>query len=130
MVSVNISRTLDKPWFQIPTSPISFDKYLTKQPNSKSIYFNPTDSNEILTILGKMKDKQSVGHDRLSSQFLKQIKNYINKPLAILINRSMAEGTIPDSLKIAKIIPIYKNKDKQILIITDPFHYCPVPQKY
>ena len=59
-----------------------------------------------------MKGKQSMGLDRLSSQFLKQIKNYINKPLAILINRSMAEGTIPDSLKIAKVIPIYKNKDK------------------
>ena len=64
----NIGQTLAE---QIPTSPISFDKYLT-EPNSKSIYFNPTDSNEILTILGKMKSKQSMGHDRLSSQFLKQ----------------------------------------------------------
>ena len=54
-----------------------------------------------------MKGRQSMGHDRLSSQFLKQIKNYINKPLAILINRSMAEIL----LKFAKVIPIYKNKD-------------------
>ena len=121
----NIGQTLAE---QIPTSPISFDKYLT-EPNSKSIYLNPTDSNEILTILSKMKGKQSMGHDRLSSQILKQIKNYINKPLAILINRSMAEGTIPDSLKIAKVIPIYKNKDKQIFNNYRPISLLPSTSK-
>ena len=34
---------------QIPTTSIKFDQYLS-EPNSKSIYFNPTDSKEILTI--------------------------------------------------------------------------------
>ena len=68
-------------------------------------------------------------NNRLSSQFLKQIKNYINKPLAILINRSMAEGTIPDSLKIAKMIPIHKNKDKQIFNNYRPISLLPSTSK-
>jgi len=96
----------------IPNSTVNFDHYLTNS-NLNSIYFSPTDPNEIVKILDAMKGKMSCGHDKLNSQFLKLVKHEISVPLAILINRSMNEGIVPDILKLAKVIPIYKSKDKQ-----------------
>ena len=96
---------------KIPPPSKHFDYYLAES-NPKSIYFNPTDHNEILNILHNMKAKKSCGHDKLNTHFLKQIKFEISAPLAILINRSMKEGIVPDTLKLAKVIPIYKSKDK------------------
>jgi hypothetical protein len=96
----------------IPPPPKHFDHYMSNN-NPNSIYFNPTDQNEILNILDKMKAKKSCGHDKLNAHFLKQIKFEISAPLAILMNRSMNEGIVPDTLKLAKVIPIYKSKDKQ-----------------
>ena len=71
-----------------------------------------------------------MGHDNLSSQFLKQIKKYISIHLATLNNRSMAEGTIPDSLKIVKVIPIFKSKDKQYFNHYRPISLPPSTSKY
>jgi len=42
---------------------------------------------------------------------LKVIAPYIIKPLYKLVNRSLRNGTVPDSFKIAQIIPIYKGRD-------------------
>ena len=41
-------------------------------------------------------------------QLLKQCSSSIVKPLCILFNKSMNEGTIPALLKKATIVPIYK----------------------
>ena len=37
-------------------------------------------------------------------------------PLGILVNKSMQKGIFPDSLKLAKVIPIYKGKAKDNLL--------------
>ena len=50
--------------------------------------------------------------DNISSWLLKELRTCIIEPLAMLINKSMQQGVFPDKLKIAKIIPIYKSKDK------------------
>ena len=39
---------------------------------------------------------------------MKAIKNEINKPLTLIINQMLESEIFPDSLKIAKIIPLYK----------------------
>ena len=45
---------------------------------------------------------------------MKQISDEICYPLSIIINKSFAEGTVPDNLKLAKVIPVYKSKDSDI----------------
>jgi len=60
-----------------------------------------------------LKPQKSTGHDNLSTYFLKLINEKDATPLSILINKSLLTGVFPDSLKIAKVIPIYKAKVKE-----------------
>ena len=45
-------------------------------------------------------------------EFLKIISPYILHPLLYLFNKSLSSGIIPLSLKSAKVVPFYKNKNK------------------
>ena len=74
------------------------------------MFMSPTDEVEVRNIITSMKGKTSSGYDHLSSKFIQTIKNSICKPLSI--NKSFETGPIPKSKKIAKVIPIYKCKDK------------------
>ena len=40
-----------------------------------------------------------------------QLQNSLAAPLASLINKSIEDEVVPDSLKIAKVTPIFKSKD-------------------
>ncbi len=46
---------------------------------------------------------------------LTELKVQIALPLSILINESLETGHIPQELKTAKVIPIYKSKDSNLL---------------
>ena len=46
---------------------------------------------------------------------MKSIMAYFVQPLTFLINKSMSHGAFPDELKIAKMLPIYKNEDEQMI---------------
>ena len=83
-----------------------------KQRNPNSIFLSPTDANEIENILKTLKNKNSAGHDELSTSFMKSIGHSIAYPISVIINKSIQTGIVPDSMKIAKVIPIYKAKEK------------------
>ncbi len=46
---------------------------------------------------------------------LKELKAQVAVPLSILINKSIETGEIPQELKNAKVEPIYKSKDSNLL---------------
>ena len=107
----NIGKTLAE---SIPKSIKSTDHYMKTGQNKNSIYLNPTDSNEILKILGKCKNKKSTGDDGISMALLKQLCEDICVPIAKLVNMSLEQGVVPDAMKLAKVMPIYKAKSKQL----------------
>ena len=76
------------------------------------MFVEPCDSLEIESMITLLKAKKSTGHDDLSTWILKQISPCIITPLCDLINQSLQSGIVPNSIKIAKIIPIYKSKNK------------------
>jgi len=78
-----------------------------------SLYFRPTDSKEIINTINSLKLKTSCGYDNVNTLLLKQIKFVISLPVIIAINKSMETGVLPLKLKITKVTPIYKSKDKQ-----------------
>ncbi len=78
-----------------------------------SLFLTPTDPDEIISTIRSMKCKKSTGFDNISSWLVKELKSSISDALSIIINKSLEEGLFPERLKIAKIVPIHKSKDKE-----------------
>jgi hypothetical protein len=104
------------------------DKHYTEYFNNlhkeipNSMYFIPTDPVEIVKIINKLQNKSSTGHDMISNNLLKGIKEGISFPLSIIFNKSISEGRIPNKLKFAEIKPIYKGKKSK----SDYTNYRPI----
>ena len=98
----------------------SFRSFMPTEINT-SILLKPTNNIEVLKIINEMPNKNSCGIDNISQKLLKYTKNVIAPTITYLINESLKEGIYPDCLKIAKIIPIHKGKDK-----TDCNNYRPI----
>ena len=47
---------------------------------------------------------------------LKALHTCITYPLCHIFNASLSEGTFPDQMKIAEVIPLYKGKDMDLMI--------------
>ena len=83
-------------------------------PNAHSIFFHPINSHDVIKILKTFKPKKSTGDDGISMSLLKQICEPCSIPLAILINKSLETGLVPEATKMAKVVPIFKAKDKEL----------------
>ena len=91
-----------------------FDEYLGNSCNS-TCFFNPTDEYEILTIIKDLGKGKSPGYDNVKSDMVKMVANEIVYPLKIIFNKSLSDGVVPDALKIAKVVPIYKKDSPEVL---------------
>jgi len=99
---------------KIPHKNIIMDPWMTRGLlTSSRTCTKLLDPNEIYQVLKLLKSKKSIGRDNWSTYFLKLINEKVAISLSILINKSLQTGVFPDSLKIAKTIPIYKVKAKE-----------------
>ena len=73
----------------------------------------PIVSEEIIKIIHKFNQNKSAGHDNIGNYIVKRIAKEISIPLTIICNLSLREGVVPDELKIAKVIPIYKKENPE-----------------
>ena len=112
----------------IPTAQFSFDHYMGNKSNI-NMFLSPTDPYGVAKLIDLLKHKYSSGHDGLTSELIKDIINYIAIPLTILINKSLNTGIVPELLKTAKVIPIYKAKDKEQLNNYRPISLLPTISK-
>ena len=60
-------------------------------------------------IITLLKPKTSSGHDNISPKTLKKLHKGLLKPCVHIINLSLATGIVPKAMKIAKVVPIFKN---------------------
>ena len=68
------------------------------------------DDTEIVLIIDSLQNNKATGPHSIPTVILKLIKQNISFPLKEIINMSFATGIYPDKLKIAKVIPVFKNK--------------------
>jgi hypothetical protein len=116
---------------KIPQHINRYSHYLTKSQsrNPKTLFLGPTDPQEIFKIIMSLKPKKSCGHDNISANFLQKIAMNVAKPISILVNKSLIDGIVPDILKIAKIVPIYKAKEKDKFTNYRPVSLLPTLSK-
>jgi hypothetical protein len=77
-----------------------------------TIFLKPVTENEIVNTILKMKEA-SAGYDNISTKVVKLTYLHFLKPLTHVCNLSFRDGVFPDELKIAKVIPIFKNGDRK-----------------
>ena len=104
-IGSNLSHSIE-----IVDNTLDFTDYLNN-PTEHRFNFNVITESETLSIINKLKSKNSSGKDEISNNLLKSIKDEISKPLTIIINQSLRTGIIPDTLNIAKVKPLYKKGD-------------------
>ena len=105
-----------------------FTNYLNNR-TIKSIFFLPTNENEIIKVVRQLRNTSSAGHDDISVTFIKKVINAIAKPLSSIFNMSISTGIVPDPLKLAKVIPVYKKGDKNIVENYRPISLLPTFSK-
>ena len=92
---------------------VHFTHYLGER-NESSIFFSPTYPQEIIKIISGLKINKSAGFDEIDNNLLQKTMNYIVDPLVYIFNLSLLSGHIPESMKISKIIPIFKKGEQYI----------------
>jgi hypothetical protein len=70
-----------------------------------------------------MKATEAMGIDNIPTSVLKKGVEVLAGLISHLVNRSLAEGRVPETFKIGKVFPIFKGKGK---VRKDPASYRPV----
>ena len=70
--------------------------------------------NDVMTVISQL-NKSAADHDGLPASIMKKLSNNYVIPLTHCINMSIVQGHFPDTLKISKVIPIYKGDDEQMV---------------
>jgi len=85
----------------------------------ESDYFNmanrPLQQGEAIAALNKLLPKKSTDLHDLSMFFIKKIFNSIERPLLYVFSLSLKTGVVPEKIKIAKIVPVFKSGDKKLV---------------
>jgi len=76
-----------------------------------------------------MKSKTSLDCDGLSSKLIKSVDEYISIPLTRVVNLSLASGIVPNAMKFAKVIPIFKSGNVNTISNYRPISILPVVSK-
>ena len=95
-------------------------KYLSNNNFVNSFYFSPVTAQDITSIILSQKNK-SGNINSCSIRIIKKLTNILSPILASIVNMSLTQGIFPNSLKIARVTPIYKGGDK-----TDTGNYRPI----
>ena len=81
--------------------------------------------------MNKLKPKSSSGVDDLSNKVIKHILEIIAEPLTSIINQMLNTGIFPDSLKISKVLPLFKKDYDKLFSNYRPISLLPsISKKY
>ena len=101
---VNVAQKIDE---KIPRTRKSPSDYLTSR-NDKTFFLSPVTPVEIEIIINALQAGKAVGPYSIPISLLKILSSHVTKPLCTIINDSSSSGVFPNSLKLAKVIPLHK----------------------
>ena len=91
---------------KFPLFQVHFSDYIPL-PNPKSIYIHPIKSEEILILIGKLKNN-SPCYDEISAKVVKAVATLICEQLAFIFNNCLCTGTVPCERIMANVTPVSK----------------------
>ena len=86
--------------------------YKAIRQHKATFHFRTIKVQEIRDAFATVKTAKSFGTDNISSYFLKLALPFIENSLAFLFNTSIETSRFPDSWKVARVTPIFKDGDK------------------
>jgi hypothetical protein len=112
----------------VPQTNKHFSSYM---PNKQlhSMFLEQVEPSDVISSVNKLKPKSSSGHDGFSTKILKDTIENIIEPITYIVNQSFNKGVFPDEMKIAKVIPIYKTTEKNLLKNYRPVSLLPAFSK-
>ena len=106
-------------------NPLLCDNYEVNDKKAR-FYFKAITIQNIRNAFAKIKTTMSFGTDCISSYFLNLELPFIENSLALLFNSSMEKSQCPDAWKIARIVSVFKDGDKEIKSNYRPISILPV----
>lgn len=93
--------------------------------NPKTMFLSGVTVEEIMDVVNNCKNKISTDCFDINMSIVKQIISSIAKPLTYICNLSFQTGAFPKKMKLAKVIPLYKNGNKHIFTNYRPVSLLP-----
>ena len=88
-------------------NPETYKLYLRNKVKS-SIFMEPPRTNRVKNLMNFLNLRKSVGHDNISSYYLRIASDILSPVLCYFIDNAFRLGIFPQNCKKAKIIPLYK----------------------
>ena len=80
-----------------------------------SLYLNQVLSRKLLKfLLFFFRAGTAAGYDQITMNVIKEIIDLIVQPLTYITNLSLSSGTVPDQMKIARVVPLFKTGDLSV----------------
>ena len=67
---------------------------------------------QLSSILNSIRASKATGLDELPARLIKHGSSVIAKRLTHIVNLSITTANIPDDLKVARVVPLYKKEEK------------------
>ena len=100
------------------------DPLLYIQRNPNIITISDVIESEINTIIRNIKNSSS-GYDELPTSIMKTVSEEYIKPLTYMIKKTISLGHFPEELKLARVIPINKGENDQLIQNYRPISVLP-----
>ena len=94
----------------IPRSNDVFTRYLSDKVED-TLFLKPVTEEEIIKLVNNTKHKKSKDHDDIDMCLFKKIIPHLVTPLEHIFNTSLQKGVFPEGMKLARVIPLFKNGD-------------------
>ena len=99
----------------IHDNPKSLTEYLTNR-TSDTIVFSAVTAIEVNEKILSLDSSKSIGKNSIPVKLLKVLGSKISYPLPTMINQSFSNYIFRFKLKIAKVVPIFKRGDPEMLL--------------
>ena len=94
---------------------------VTIENQSESMFLKSISENDVMYAINNCKNKFSLDCYNLNYFFIEKVSDCLAAPLQLLFNRCIELEQYPESLKITKVIPFFKNGNKD-----DPSKFRPI----